>query len=73
MQYGQTYCSCIPFSFHYDAIVGHDVLDQLGILLDFKEKTKHRDETEVAMQPYMPGEEEERMTSTAESTVGMTS
>ncbi len=37
----------------YDAIIGRDVLNQLGILLDFKEKMMHWDETEVGMWPYM--------------------
>ncbi len=47
------------------------MLNQLGILLDFKEKMMYWDDSEVHMGPYMPGEEETQTVSTADIQLGL--
>ncbi len=55
---------------HYDAIIGRNVLNQIGILFDF---TVFWDKSKVAMHQYMPGEGDEATASSVNSTIKITS
>ncbi len=53
----------------YDSIIRCDILNQLGVLLDFKEKIMYWDDAEVAMHWYVPMERDYAMVSTTDTTV----
>ncbi len=57
----------------YDAILGHDVFNQLGVPLNFKDKLMLGDKAEVAMHWYMPGKLDDATISSKDSTIEITS
>ncbi len=56
----------------YDAIIGRNVLNQLGVLLDFKEGMMYWDDAEAVMRLYEPKEVEDRTVSTEDTTMAST-